>query len=439
MKIEQWKLNIENLIWREFPLCFIALLLFAHTTVVIAQNKDLGEQQYVVVKDYKPVLAEYFKISNTPEKDTSASTPPALSYSISSHPANTALEISPVKPVKIKDEALPKLYHALAKAGVGNYATTYGELFVNSKRSKNSSLGFHYKHFSASPELKGVGAGSFSDNFASLYGKLFIDRNVFSADLNYNRNVVHYYGYPKEILGGIPQDMTKQRFGNFNIGVGLASNNLNSKEYIDYSARIEYNNLSDLFETTEDNFRIKGMAGKYLRDKYVGVDTYYDYNRNNAFSYTKSHSVFSFSPSALLVNDGKLRLKIRTRLDIDNTFSSFLHFYPLLWEAAYTIGGNIITFHASLDGGIQKNTLLTVTKVNPYIGTENFTDFFPKYSNVQVDFLGGVKGNFNNKVFFAAAARYLNTENLPLYINSSFAGGVPSMKVVYDDVTQTQV
>lgn len=443
MKIRNPKSKIRNWGMTFLFHCSNVLLLMLFHSASIAQNRDLGEQQYVVVKDYKPVLAESFKISNAPEKDTSTSVPPALSYSIASHPANTVLEISQVKPVKIKEDALPKLYHALAKVGVGNYATTYGELFVNSTRSKNSLLGFHYKHFSGTPKLKGglaediSNTASFSDNFASLYGKLFIDRNVFSADLNYNRQVIHYHGYNGDNIINFPSD-TRQRFGNFNVGVGLESNNLNPKDYMDYRARIDYNNLTDLYDATEDNFRIEGMAGKYLRNKYVAVDAYYDYNRNDAVYYTKSHSVFSFSPTALLVNDGKLRLKAGLRFDIDDNFVSFLHLYPR-GEVAYTIGGNIITFHASLDGGIQKNTLLTTTKVNPYIGTQRFTDFFPKYSNEQIDFLGGVKGNFNNKIFFAADARYLNTENLPLFVSAPESEGIPLMKVVFDDVTQTQV
>jgi hypothetical protein len=430
----------ENLKMKSFIACCFIALCSAVNFSALAQNKDLGEQQYVVVKDYKPVLAESFKISNTPDKDTSTATPPSLSYSISPHAANTTLEISPLKPVKIKDEALPKLYHALAKIGVGNYATTYGELFVNSTRSKNSLLGFHYKHYSAAPDLVGVGSAGYSDNLASLYGKLFVDRNVFTADLNYNRNVVHYYGYDKNDTL-IPKDDTRQRFGNFNIAVGLASNNLSSKDYIDYRARIEYNNLSDLFDASEDNFRIEGMVGKYFGKKQiknVTVDAYYDYNHNEAKHYSKSHSVFSFSPTALLVNDGKLSLKAGLRFDIDDNFVSFLHLYPR-GEIAYTIGGNIITFHASLDGGIKKNTLLTTAKINPYIGTEHFSDFFPAYSNEEIDFLGGVKGNFNNKVFFAADARYLKTENLQLFISASEAEGIPRMKVIYDDVTQTQV
>jgi hypothetical protein len=416
--------------------CFIVGLMIVINSTCIAQTKDLGEQQYVVVKDYKPVLAESFKISDAPGKDTSTSTPPSLTYSISSHAASTSLEISPIKPVKIKDESISKLYHSLAKIGVGNYGTTLGEVFVNSIRSKTSSLGFHYKHFSASPGLKDVGSAGFSDNSASMYGKLFIDRSVFSADLNYDRNVVHYYGFNSNDTLFDKSD-TKQRFGNFNIRVGLKSNNIETKDHLDHDVSIAYNTLSDLFDATENNVRIQGSVGKNYSGRYFMVKSFYDYNNYSRSDYSNSHGLFSFAPSALLVNDGMLNLTAGFRVDIDNTFISAVHFYPE-GNVSYTIGGNIITFFASLSGGVQKNTLRSLTLINPYLAT-NDIGLLLRYSNNQSDFHGGVKGNFNNKIFFAADARFLNTENIPLFVNSSFAEGIPKMKVIYDDATQTQV
>src|SRR5258706_593615 len=414
---------------------FTALLILAGSTC-LAQTKDLGEQQYVVVKDYKPVLAESFKISDAPGKDTSTSTPPSLTYSIASHPAPSSLEVSPIKPVKIKDESISKLYHSLAKIGVGNYGTTYGEVFVNSTRSKTSSLGFHYKHFSASPGLKDVGSAEYSDISASLYGNLFLDRSVFSADLNYDRNVVHYYGFNTNDTMFDKAD-TKQRFGNFNIAVGLKSNNIETKDHLDHDVSITYNTLSDLFDATENNVRVQGSVGKNYSGRYFMVKSFYDYNGYSRTGYDNSHGLFSIAPSALLVNDGKLNLTAGLRLDIDNTFISAVHFYPE-GNVSYTIGGNIITFFASLSGGVEKNTLRSLTLTNPYIAT-NDLGLLLRYSNNQTDFHGGVKGNFNNKIFFAADARFLDTERLPLFVNSSFAEGIPKMKVIYDDATQTQV
>lgn len=415
---------------------FIVIGLLIVNTSIFAQTKDLGEQQYVVVKDYKPVLAESFKISDGPGKDTSTSIPPVLTYSISSHAAPTTLEVSPIKPVKIKDESISKLYHSLLKLGVGNYGTTYGEVFVNSTRSKTSSLGFHYKHFSASPELKDVGSAGFSDNSASLYGKLFVERTVFSADLDYDRNVVHYYGFNSNDTMFDKAD-TKQRFGNFNIGVGLKSNNINWKDYTNYSAKITYNNLSDLFDASEDNVHIEGMGGKYFSNIYYTVNGLYDYNKFSRPGYDASHGLFSMSPSALLYDDGKLNLNLGFKLDVDNSFISAVHFYPE-GDVSYTIGGNVVTFFATLSGGVQKNSLRSLTLINPYMATDDPL-LLLRYSNNQTNFHGGVKGNFNNKIFFAADARFLDTENLPLFVNSSFAEGIPKMKVIYDDATQTQV
>jgi hypothetical protein len=416
--------------------CYIVLFLIAVSTSCLAQTKDLGEQQYLVVKDYKPVLAESFKISDAPAKDTSTSTPPALKYSISPHAAATTLEVSPVKPVKIKDESISKLYHSLAKIGLGNYGTTYGELFVNSTRSKTSLLGLHYKHFSASPDLKGVGSAGFSDNSASLYGKLFLDRSVFSADLNYDRNVVHYYGFNTSDTLFDKAD-TKQRFGNFNIGIGLKSNNINWKDYTNYNVNITYNHLNDLFDAAEDNVRVDGMAGKYISNIYISLNSFYDYNKFSRPEYENNHGLFSLNPSALLIDDGKLNLSAGVRIDIDNTFISAVHFYPD-FNFSYTIGGNVVTFFGSLTGGVQKNTLRSLTLTNPYMATDDPL-LLLRYSNNVYDAHGGVKGNFNNNIFFAADARFVNTENLPLFINRSAAEGIPKMKVIYDDAAQTQV
>ena len=416
--------------------CFTVGLLFTINSNSFAQTKDLGEQRYEVIKDYIPVLAESFKISDAPGKDTSSSTAPELKYSISSHAAATSLELSPVKPVKIKDESISKLYHSLAKVGLGNYGTTYGELFVNSTRSKTSLLGFHYKHFSASPDLKNVGSAGFSDNSASLYGKLFLDRSVFSADLNYDRNVIHYYGFNTSDTMFDKAD-TRQRFGNFNIGVGLKSNNINWKDYTNYSVNITYNHLNDLFDAAEDNVHIDGMGGKYFSNVYVSVNSFYDYNKFSRPGYETNHGLFSINPSVLLVDDGRLNLSAGLRIDIDNTFISAVHFYPE-GNVSYTIGGNVVTFFASLTGGVEKNTLRSLTLVNPYIATDGPL-WLLRYSNNQTDFRGGVKGNFNNKIFFAADARFLDTENLPLFINRSSSEGIPKMNVIYDDAKQWQV
>lgn len=61
----------------------IALALFSTTSVFGQEGKekeDLGDKEYIIVKDYKPVLAESYKISDVPEGDTTTVNPPAMKY-----------------------------------------------------------------------------------------------------------------------------------------------------------------------------------------------------------------------------------------------------------------------------------------------------------------------------------------------------------------------
>src|SRR6188472_1917395 len=100
-----------------------------------AQDKELGDKEYVIVKDYKPVLAESNKINDTPEGDTAYSNPPKMNYNMEPRKLETNFEAGVIKAVKIKDEPIPKLYRSLAKLGIGNYETYTGELFYNTERS----------------------------------------------------------------------------------------------------------------------------------------------------------------------------------------------------------------------------------------------------------------------------------------------------------------
>src|SRR4051812_218620 len=113
-------------------LCLI--FLFVIPALIFAQEpgkNNLGGQEYVIIKGYKPVLGESLKLSETPEGDTSSTTPPVMEYDVRARKAETEFEASVIKAVKIKDEQLAKLYRAYARLGLGNYTTYVGDLYVN--------------------------------------------------------------------------------------------------------------------------------------------------------------------------------------------------------------------------------------------------------------------------------------------------------------------
>src|SRR4051812_39626535 len=122
----------------------ILTLIILLPVISVAQNQNpapqkeqnLGDKEYIIVKDYKPVLAETEKISDTPAGDTSSAEPPVMNYSIHSKKAATEYETSAIKAVRVKDEQLSKLYRSYVRLGLGNYTAYQGDLYINTLRNK---------------------------------------------------------------------------------------------------------------------------------------------------------------------------------------------------------------------------------------------------------------------------------------------------------------
>src|ERR1043166_3596884 len=110
---------------KKIQILFSGFLLITASTYAQQQEKDLGDKEYVIVKEYKPVLADALKISEVPKGDTTATNPPQLKYNPDPRTLETTYQTGVIKHVKIKDEPLTKLHPLLLKLGIGNYSTYY--------------------------------------------------------------------------------------------------------------------------------------------------------------------------------------------------------------------------------------------------------------------------------------------------------------------------
>src|SRR4051812_28453836 len=116
----------------------ILLVIMMMPAITFGQDEkgNLGDKEYIIIKDYKPVLGESLKISDSPEGDTTSFTPPDMNYDFRDKKLASDYELSTIKAVKIKDEQLAKLYRTYIKLGLGNYTTYAGDLYINALRSK---------------------------------------------------------------------------------------------------------------------------------------------------------------------------------------------------------------------------------------------------------------------------------------------------------------
>ena len=77
--------------------------------------------------------------------------------------------------------------------GEATYLTPYAELRIHSVRNKKYNYGFYGKHLSANagkPEN-----ADFSDNHLGVVGSKMGNKGELTGKLDYERHVVHFYGY----------------------------------------------------------------------------------------------------------------------------------------------------------------------------------------------------------------------------------------------------
>lgn len=400
-----------------FILCICALYLNAQN------KKELDEgDEIVVIKPYEPVLSDAYKITENPKTDTVTVKLPELSYSVSPVRYPTNFELSPIKAVKIKDENLTKLYKNYAKLGFGNYTTPYGELYTNSLRSKEYSLGAHLKHISSNGRINGYAPAGYSDNIVSVYGKKFLPNYVISSDLNYTRNAIHFYGFKD--TADASEKALRQHYNYYNASLELASRYLD-KTKLQHNLKLNYYLLKDRFTSRENDFSMefngakpidKYTAGLKLSEEFIGTN-----NGTSGFN----RNIFNLQPTLSTQQDEwQLTAGFKTTIETEPTQNIF-HFYPHA-DFKYRIFEDIINFYATFTGGVEKNNLRSLSIENPFITSlSNY-----KNTNNKIDFTGGLKGSLSKNTSFVIGAGYKEFNNLALFVNDTLAFN--TFNVIYD-------
>lgn len=408
------------------------LLLSLLPQAVVAQQEkgDLGDKEYIIVKDYRPVLAESAKISDTPEGDTSTFTAPPMQYNLRSKKAETNYETAVIKAVKVKDEPLPKLYRSLVRGGVGNYTSYLGELYINSLRSKTGSLGLALRHLSASPNLKDAGPADFSDNSAMVYGKYFLENATFDGRIRYDRNVVHYYGYDKNDTV-IEKKDSRQLFGKFGVDLGFGSSEIR-KDRINYQGRFGFSTLSDNFAASENEIRVGLEAGKQVNDLYVNLPVSMEFFKKKDAEYqvlsllsNQSRNIVRLRPEVRIDRE-KIRARLGLGFELEKNKKSEFHIFPR-FDITAPIADQVLYAFVGADGAVVKNNFHTLAEENPFITSA----IIPLNTIEKLNIRAGMRGNFSSTIGFTAGVRYSTIENLQLFYND--LDYFNKFNVLYDD------
>lgn len=402
------KIEKEQIEW--LLICFFMLF---YTVAALAQGNgsSLGSSQTFTTKsEFNPEIKDAVKFSDLPEIKDTVKKIGNIKYGIVSTPIVSKYESPKIEPAKLQNEPLPKLYHSLLKLGYSPiYNMPLAELFMSNARSKELSYGINFKHFSSTTHLRDAGYGGFSDNTANLFGKKFYKKHTLSGNLNYTRNVLHYYGYDTTI-NTLSNDFTKQRYQLFEPSVQLASHYTDST-HINHTIKASYYNLQNLHRENENNIKLVANGSMFLNKEKLNVNFLSDYYHNKQAADTFNDALFSINPS--FEANGK---KWHADMGLTGTLDAFkgvsrFYFYPQL-NLHYDVYNSVLIPYAGVSGGLQKNSLRSLSRENPFVDTTfNYQNTSKKY-----DLFGGLRGNLSSNTSYDAKFSYASYDNLYFFV-----------------------
>ncbi len=317
-----------------------------------------------------------------------------------------------VRPLRMKEEPLNKLYGNYIKAGFGNYVTPYLEGYFTSKRSKQNMYGAHINYLnSKNGPVDGDKSGSgFFD--AEVFGKYFGSNTTVSGALGFNRNNYNFYGYPENVA--LNTDTLAQHFNNFNVQASLENTNKTAK--IQYKTGLQFDYLTDNYEASESEVQLD-FIGQFNIGENTKAELITDYDvisQKDANLEVKTRNIFRVRPSLTFSYQGFLiKAGFNTVYENDTLGNADeLHFYPTA-RAQYSLSSGFTVF-AGIDGDVEKVTLRKLVNENPFL-TAN-TRAFNTYKTFEL--YGGIKGALSSKMGFGAGLSLATYKNLYFFINN---------------------
>jgi hypothetical protein len=312
------KSRVLYIIFWNFPSYLAILFVLICQPFIHGQGRN---EEVTIIAPYIPTIGTAAKIPFRPEITVPEATASVFDYDYITRSVETRLELDAVDPVRFSDSRQEDLLRNYAKVGFGNYWTPYVEFLASNLQSEKYLAGARLRHHSSQGGgIKGYGPNNFSHNMASVFGKTFLNNHTLSGNLAYNRDVVHFYGYPVASFPEleINKDDIRQRFQHLKALVDFKSNYTTDYK-LDHQFRLEYNYFSDFYQTRESQVSFLASLNKGFDTRRrdfehsFGLDVKLDYlNYKDTLSafrpiYIEIIPLYSFSYGSIFFQSGVAR------------------------------------------------------------------------------------------------------------------------------------
>ncbi len=349
---------------------------------------------------------------------------PEITYEFSKLKFNTSDYNPQIRPLKLRQEEISKIYGNYFSAGIGNYASPYLEAWFNSKRDKNKFYGTHVYHqsYGKGPVYDQI-SGS-TNSYISLFGKSYSKALVTSGNVNYENRGGYFYGYLP--LTTADQSSERQSYNISSFGVGIE----NVKPSVfNFGLNAGFSYLNDYYKAKESEVALNFKSDYAISEK-SKIDFTSDYfliARKDALRDAAPRHLLKIKPAYKFEAVDKLWLTIGINAAVENDMpgnSKPFHIYPNV-SANYNLSESIDAY-GGITGDMDKVSLYTLSSENLWVNKN--LDIF--HTNRSIDFFGGLKGKLGRQVGFGTGVSFANLKGLYFY-NNSIANRA-KFDVIYD-------
>ena len=411
--------------WNVYILALIIIHVFGQ--VGFGQNSDLvveGEvedAEIVIEKDRQIKLKKEVKlyefIKYQPDREVLSIEEDrfqTFDYDLVLEPIALRAPISTAKNKEIS-------YHQYAKFGFGNYGSPIADVSITVPGATNTIAGVNYKHLSFSKgEIDGENSAS-SFNEVTAFGMVVYDKIKIRPQLTYQNDKNYWFGYPESTV--VNREDIKRANNYIDFGVDFSDNNATDNWSYDWSLLL--NSFKDNWLNNENTFSVIGQTSfnqKFFLENDVKFAKY-ENDLSVSRLYYRMLPYYRFD-----LGDARLSIGLSiSGHDDDNPFSTDLKFFPYL-NASLPLTDSFEAF-ASLDGGIEYNSMYSLAQMAPYVNEE----FMILNTENKLDLTGGVRGKLSEKISVQGKVNYQSKTNMPVLINNFVD---PSrLDIIYDTGT----
>ncbi len=324
--------------------------------------------------------------------------------------------------LKLKDETLSRYSGNYFTLGFGNFLTPYIAAGLNSSQNKNGFYGLNVEHISSRYGPIDKENSGDAHSRAGITGKYVGTKASITGDVEYKRDMVHFYGYPEGTT--VDRDTLKQVFNR--IGLGFDIEGVKIESPMQYGIYTDLQYVSDKFDANELGI-LAGFSGDYQLDPHFSAGLDFDvafFNYDN--QYTDFRSLVKATPS-FNYQSGAMRILVGVRIvylsDTIN-YESDTRLYPTL-GIEYALSDEF-TAYGRLDGDMEVMSFDRITSENPFLRSG-----VPLvHTSKRYELTAGIKGRIQENLSFDAGFKIGTYKNMYFFVNDTIETN--KFNVIYD-------